>query len=178
MCFDILLCWYINYFILWRQSQKRDWKIFYFNVFNIQACFNIYQEDLTSRCYYLQRFRSYIRPCLCPVIGGILSIISWNSILTGCFIFIYHEEWVRVQSTVTDLMAFLHFNLSLVKLRLKHFLHQSLLTTSFHINFGLRHELCSSTTKFIIFVVHDAFPCQYKWPGNWSLFHVSTSSIC
>ena len=40
-----------------------------------------------------------------------------------------------------------------------------------------RLSIChKSTTKFIIFSIHDVF-CQYKWPANRSLFHLNTSSI-
>ena len=38
-------------------------------------------------------------------------------------------------------MAFLYFNLPLAKLRLKHFLYRSLLTTSFHLKFSLPQNL-------------------------------------
>ena len=70
---------------------------------------------------------------------------------------------------ITGLMAFLHFNLPLTQLRLKQFLHRSLLTTSFHLNFTLTQEVGPSTTKFIIFFVHNVSSI---------LLHMSTSLIC
>ena len=78
---------------------------------------------------------------------------------------------------VTGLMAFLHYNLSLAKLRLKHFLHWLLLTTSFNLNFSQPAEFGLSVTTFIILFIHVVSSCQYKWRDNWSLFHLSTSSV-
>ena len=76
---------YKLFYSLTAASEKRL-KGIKFNIFNIQTCFNIYQEDLSSRYFYLLRFRTYIRPCLCPVIGGFLSMILWNWLLTDLLI--------------------------------------------------------------------------------------------
>ena len=75
-------------------------------------------------------------------------------------------------------MAFLHFNLSVAKLGLKHFLRRLLLMTSFYLNFSLPREVGLSITKFIIFFIHAVSSCQYKWPDNQSLFHLNTPPIC
>ena len=80
------------------------------------------------------------------------------SIIYGKYLLSYWSFPIRVPLRlgwkqtycVTGLMAFLYFNLPLAKLRLKHFLCRSLLTTSFHLKFSL--------------------------PQN--LFHLATSSIC
>ena len=63
---------------------------------------------------------------------------------------------------VTDLMAFLHLDLSLVSAIFSCFLRRSALTTSFHLNFGLPRGVGPSTLKFMIFFVHDVSSCQCK----------------
>ena len=63
---------------------------------------------------------------------------------------------------ITGLMAFLHFKLSLAKLRFKHFLHRSVLTTTFYLNFGLPQEVVPPSTKFLLIFFHDVSSCQCK----------------
>ena len=78
---------------------------------------------------------------------------------------------------VIGLMAFLRLDLLLARLIFRCFLRRSVLTTSFHLNFGLPWNVGPSTLKLLIFFVHDVSSCQYKWPVNLSLFHLRTSSI-
>ena len=79
---------------------------------------------------------------------------------------------------VTGLMAFLHLDLSLASAIFSCFLRRSALTTSFHLNFGLPRGVGPSTSKFMIFFVHDVSSCRCKCPDNLNLFHLRTSSIC
>ena len=73
-------------------------------------------------------------------------------------------------------MAFLHLDLSLARLRFRCFLRRSVLTTSFHLNFGLPQDVGQSAWKLMIFFVDD-LSCRYKWSDSFSLFDLRTSSI-
>ena len=63
-------------------------------------------------------------------------------------------DWAAV-CCVTGLMAYQHLDLSLARLVFSCFLRRSALTTSFHLNFGLPRDVCSSRLKLMIFFVHD-----------------------
>ena len=98
----------------------------------------------------------------------LMVVLSLCSTRVGWSPFCWHD----------GLMAFLHFNPWLTKLRLKNVSGRSRLTLSLHLNFGLTSEADQSTTKFIIFFAHDVYSCRYKSPDNRSLPYLSTSSIC
>lgn len=106
------------------------------------------------------------------------SNFHFNFLLNGSFVSLFKRVGWSPFCWHDGLMAFLHFNLSLTKLRLKNVSGRSRLTTSLHLNFGLTSEADQSTTKFIIFFAHDVYSCRYKSPDNRSLPYLSTSSIC
>ena len=80
-----------------------------------------------------------------------------RNLLTGRFISVFNSEWVAVQWPPS--LVSWHFFIPVSLAKLKHFLYRSLLTTSFHLNFGLPQEVGPLTTKFIIFFVHDVSSC-------------------
>lgn len=90
-----------------------------------------------------------------------------RNLLTGRFISVFNSEWVAVQWPPS--LVWWHFFIPVSLAKLKHFLYRSLLTTSFHLNFTLTQEVGPSTTKFIIFFVHNV--------SSW-LLHMSTYLIC
>ena len=73
-------------------------------------------------------------------------------------------------------MAFLHLDMSLVRLIFRPFLRRSALTTPFNHNFGLPRDVDPSALKLIL-VVWVVSSCQCKWPNSLSILHLRRSSI-
>ena len=76
---------------------------------------------------------------------------------TGRFIFLFHSELVGVKSAVS--LVWLAF-IPLTKLRLTHFLCRPLLTTSFHLNFGLLQEVGPSSGSLFMMSLPDNISTQ------------------